>query len=165
MKKFAIIDNFNRVSNVLVSETTLPGVTSVEVIRSANVSIGYGYTGSTFYPPISTNVNQTPNPELAFYKDILLNSSSSYSASIEINLPRELNGVLDSSHLISNNLALDISNFTHNNNTYQITFDLVTSSNAADYLQDDLELVWGSGSVTDSFGWEWDLTPISIQID
>ena len=113
MKKFALIDNFNRVSNVIVSEAPLPGVTSVEIIDSANASIGYGYTGSTFYPPVASHISQTPNPEISFSEDILLDSTSSYSASIEIDLQRELNGVLNSPALISNNSAVDISNLTH----------------------------------------------------
>jgi hypothetical protein len=162
MKKFAIISDSNRVSNIIISETPPSGSTSVELTGSNLPSNGYGYNNSTFYPPITSKWNQTSLPSDAEQipgVGIVLSPSTSYSASIKIDLSRELNGTLPSSILIPNS-NIDISNFTHNNEDFTITFDVVTSSIAS---TGDHELKY-SGVVTDSFGWEWDLpfTPISI---
>lgn len=160
MKKFAIISNSNRVSNIITSETAPSGVTSVEIVDN-NVSKGYGYTNSTFYPPVTSEWHQTPLPDgVNADLGIGLNSYSSYSASVEIYLHRELNETLSSTFLIPDS-NVDISNFTHDNENYKITFDVVTSSNAA---SGDFSIEY-SGVVTDEFGWEWDLSPIPIVID
>tara|TARA_R110000803_G_scaffold48437_1_gene100621 strand:+ start:735 stop:1184 length:450 start_codon:yes stop_codon:yes gene_type:complete len=145
MNNFAIIEN-DRVSNVIVSHTTPPGVTSVE-IEGGQVSKGWGYTGSTFYEPLYYNVGAED-----------LNISGSDTISLSLN--RSLSNTLDSgsyncgSHIV-------ISNFIHDNVDNTITFTATTASHATISSEAIFEF---NNNLTDTLGYEWGLSPFTITV-
>tara|TARA_R110000803_G_scaffold19755_1_gene51426 strand:+ start:835 stop:1275 length:441 start_codon:yes stop_codon:yes gene_type:complete len=145
MKTFALIQN-DRVSNVIISNTTPSNVTSVETIGT-QVSKGYGYTSSTFYEPV----------------DIALNSAEleiSSSNNIHLLLNRSLSSTLNTSSFTCDD-KITVSNFVHDNVNNTITFTATTSSTAM--VKENALFKW-NGNVTDTFGWEWKLSTLDFNI-
>jgi hypothetical protein len=160
MGKYIILDENNRVSNVILSnsEPTEGNFKNASSYTSYNIDMKYIPEDDIFVSPISVNTFSDTNeyeeintvPHLVF--------SGSGSLGITCSFSREITEIPSSSLSLDNN-SLDIVDYTFNTSKNAAYFTLITGSGYSTIGGDVETTLNFSKQHTDSYGLKWDIRP------
>lgn len=157
MNKYAILDENNKVINIIISNTPPENDTSIQIGEGQNISKGFYYSNDdeVFYSnPLSMTSNtwNTYSGE-ANFNEMHFFTGSVNSIELVVNSTRPINTLIPSSVGINQEEnIIEISSVTPSEDNMSLTLNIITGSNFQDA---SLSINF---PITESLGYIWELS-------
>lgn len=163
MSKYAILDENNKVTNIIISNTPSEDNTSIQIGEGQNVSKGFYYSSDdeVFYSnPISMTSNtwnDYPGEDIA--NEMHFFTGSVNSIELVVNSTRPITPLIPSSFNINQEEnIIEISSVTPSEDNMSFTLNIITGSNFQDA---SLSINF---PITESLGYVWEVSSQTIRV-